>query len=132
MLILVAFLLGAPVFVAMAGIAMVLFFAEGTPIAAVPTETFSLVASATLPAIPLLTLAGYVLSEGGSAKRLVGAYQSAVRLDAGRPGHHGGVRLRHLHHLHRGLGGDHPRAGRAGVAGAARARATRRASRSGW
>jgi tripartite ATP-independent transporter DctM subunit len=76
MLILAAFLLGAPVFVAMAGIAMLMFFSEGTPIAAVPTETFRLVASPTLPAIPLLTLAGYVMSEGGAAKRLVAAYQS--------------------------------------------------------
>jgi C4-dicarboxylate transporter, DctM subunit len=74
--VMVAFLFGAPVFAAMAGIAMVLFFGEGTPIAAVPTETFNLVSSATLPAIPLLTLAGYVLSEGGSAKRLVAAFQS--------------------------------------------------------
>ncbi len=73
---LLSFLVGAPVFVAMAGVAMLLFFAEGTPIAAVPTETFRLVASPTLPAIPLLTLAGYVLSEGGAAKRLVAAYQS--------------------------------------------------------
>jgi len=76
LLILVAFLMGAPVFVAMAGIAMLMFFSEGSPIAAVPTETFRLVASPTLPAIPLLTLAGYLMSEGGSAKRLVAAYQS--------------------------------------------------------
>ena len=76
LLILSAFLLGAPVFVAMAGVAMLMFFSEGTPIASVPTETFRLVASATLPAIPLLTLAGYVLSEGGAARRLVAAYQS--------------------------------------------------------
>ncbi len=75
-LILLAFLCGAPVFVAMAGIAMVLFFAEGTSVAAVPTETFNLVKSSTLPAIPLLTLAGYVLSEGGSAGRLVAAFKS--------------------------------------------------------
>ncbi|MHB1846570.1 MAG: TRAP transporter large permease [Deltaproteobacteria bacterium] len=76
LLLLLSFLVGAPVFVAMAGIAMLMFFSEGTPIAAVPTETFRLVASPTLPAIPLLTLAGYVLSEGGAAKRLVAAYQS--------------------------------------------------------
>ncbi len=77
LVILAAFLAGAPVFVAMAGIAMLMFFAEGTPVAAVPTETFRLVASPTLPAIPLLTLAGYVLSEGGAAKRLVAAYRDA-------------------------------------------------------
>ncbi|BDG09306.1 TRAP transporter large permease [Anaeromyxobacter paludicola] len=72
---LVAFLLGAPVFVAMAGLAMALFFKDGTPIAAVPTETLRLVTNPTLPAIPLLTVAGYVLAEGGSAKRLVRAYK---------------------------------------------------------
>lgn len=75
-LILIAFLFGAPIFVAMAGIGMVLFFSDGTPIAAIPTATFDLVASDQLPAIPLLTLAGYILSEGGSAKRLIAAFQS--------------------------------------------------------
>lgn len=77
-LVLLAFLLGAPVFVAMAGLAMVLFFRDaGDPlaIAAVPTATFNLVSSATLPAIPLLTAAGYVLAEGGAARRLVRAYK---------------------------------------------------------
>jgi C4-dicarboxylate transporter, DctM subunit len=69
------FLLGTPVFVVMAGVAMALFWRDGTPIAAVPTNTFGLVTSATLPAIPLLTVAGYVLAEGGAARRLVRAYK---------------------------------------------------------
>lgn len=72
---LVAFLVGAPVFVAMGGAGMLLFWNGGTPIAAVPAETFRLVSSATLPAIPLLTIAGYVLAEGGAARRLVRAYK---------------------------------------------------------
>jgi tripartite ATP-independent transporter DctM subunit len=71
----IAFLLGAPVFVGMAGIAMVLFVKDGTPVAAVPTQTFTLVSSPTLAAIPLLTVAGYVLAEGGAAQRLVRAYR---------------------------------------------------------
>jgi C4-dicarboxylate transporter, DctM subunit len=70
-----AFLAGAPVFVVMAALAMALFWRDGTPIAAVPTNTFGLVTSSTLPAIPLLTVAGYVLAEGGSARRLVRAYK---------------------------------------------------------
>ena len=70
-----AFLLGAPVFVGMAGLAMVLFVKDTTPVAAVPTQTFTLVSSPTLAAIPLLTVAGYVLAEGGSAQRLVRAYR---------------------------------------------------------
>ncbi len=71
----IAFLSGAPVFVVMGAAAMLLFWHDDTPIAAVPAETFRLVSSATLPAIPLLTVAGYVLAEGGAAKRLVRAYK---------------------------------------------------------
>ena len=70
-----AFLAGAPVFVGMAGLAMVLFLRDGTPVAAVPTQTFTLVSSPTLAAVPLLTVAGYVLAEGGAAQRLVRAYR---------------------------------------------------------
>jgi len=71
-----AFLLGAPVFVVMAGFALLLFFLAGTPVAAVPAETFRLVIQPTLPAIPLLTVAGYVLAEGGASQRLVRAAQA--------------------------------------------------------
>ena len=73
--VLLAFLLGSPVFVAMAGLAMILFLHDGTPVAAVPTQTFTLVSSPTLAAVPLLTVAGYVLAEGGAARRLVRAYK---------------------------------------------------------
>lgn len=68
---LIGILLGTPVFVVMAGLAMLLFYVDGTPIGAVPSETYRLVASSTLPAIPLLTAAGYVLAEGGASKRLL-------------------------------------------------------------
>ncbi|MCA1827550.1 MAG: TRAP transporter large permease subunit [Myxococcales bacterium] len=71
-----SFLLGAPVFVVMAGFALLLFYLAGTPVASVPAETFRLVVSPTLPAIPLLTVAGYVLAEGGASKRLVRAAQA--------------------------------------------------------
>lgn len=71
----IAFLSGTPVFVIMGASAMLLFWRDDTPIAAVPAETFRLVSSATLPAIPLLTIAGYVLAEGGAARRLVRAYK---------------------------------------------------------
>jgi tripartite ATP-independent transporter DctM subunit len=77
LVVLAAFLLGAPVFIGMSGVAMALFFRDAGPeaIAAVPTATFNLVSSATLPAIPLLTVAGYVLAEGAAARRLVRAYK---------------------------------------------------------
>lgn len=71
LLILAAALLGAPVFVAMGGLALVLFWKDAVPVAAVSAEVYRLVASPTLPAIPLLTGAGYVLAEGGASQRLV-------------------------------------------------------------
>jgi C4-dicarboxylate transporter, DctM subunit len=75
--VLAAFLLGAPVFIGMSGVAMALFFRDAGPgaIAAVPTEAYNLVSKATLPAIPLLTVAGYVLAEGAAPRRLVRAYK---------------------------------------------------------
>jgi C4-dicarboxylate transporter, DctM subunit len=64
-------LLGAPVFVAMGGVALILFFREGTPVSAVPVEVYRLIYSPTLPAIPLLTACGYVLAESQASTRLV-------------------------------------------------------------
>jgi tripartite ATP-independent transporter DctM subunit len=76
--IVVAFALGAPVFVAMSGLAMLLFFTadDPAPIASVPQATLQLVQNPTLPAIPLLTLAGYVMASGNASERLVRAYKS--------------------------------------------------------
>lgn len=64
-------LAGAPLFTVFGGLALFLFFMDGIPLAAVPSETYRVVASPTLPTIPLFTLAGYILSEGGASKRLV-------------------------------------------------------------
>ncbi len=69
--ILLAALLGAPVFVAMGGLACLLFWKDAVPVAAVSAEVYRLIASPTLPAIPLLTAAGYILAEGGASARLV-------------------------------------------------------------
>jgi C4-dicarboxylate transporter DctM subunit len=71
LVVLAAVLLGAPVFVAMAGFALVLFFKDGTPVSAVTAEVYRLISSPTLPAIPLLTGCGYVLAESGASARLV-------------------------------------------------------------
>jgi tripartite ATP-independent transporter DctM subunit len=64
-------LLGTPIFVAMGGLALLLFFKDDTPVAAVSAEVYRLMASPTLPAIPLLTACGYVLAEGGASSRLL-------------------------------------------------------------
>lgn len=75
-LILGAVLLGAPVFVAMGGLALLLFFRDGTPVAAVSAEIYRLIGSPSIPAIPLLTAAGYILAEGQASARLVRFFRS--------------------------------------------------------
>lgn len=77
LLLLVAVAFGAPIFTVIGGLAMLLLYGKPfpTPISAVPLETFSLVASNNLPAIPLFTLAGYLMAEGGASRRLVEVFQ---------------------------------------------------------
>jgi tripartite ATP-independent transporter DctM subunit len=63
--------LGLPIFAAIGGAAALLFFLEGTPIAAVPGEAYRMATSPMLPAIPLFTLGGYILAAGGASRRLL-------------------------------------------------------------
>jgi tripartite ATP-independent transporter DctM subunit len=71
LVVIAAALLGAPVFVAMGGLALILFFRDLTPVSAVTAEVYRLMYSPTLPAIPLLTACGYVLAESRASARLV-------------------------------------------------------------
>ena len=70
--------LGMPIYAAIGGAALLLFWAEGTPISAVPGEAYRMSTSPMLPAIPLFTLAGYLLSEGGSSQRLLRLFSALV------------------------------------------------------
>jgi tripartite ATP-independent transporter DctM subunit len=70
--------LGMPIFAATGGAACLLFWYDMTPIASVPTETYRLAASPMLPAIPLFTLAGYLLAEGGASRRLTSLSRALV------------------------------------------------------
>ena len=70
--------LGMPIFTAIGGAALLLFWDEGTPISAVPGETYRLSTDPMLPAIPLFTLAGFILAEGGSSRRLVRLFSALV------------------------------------------------------
>ncbi len=71
LLLFAATLLGAPVFVALGGAAVILFWGASEPLTALPIDHYGLVVNATLPTIPLFTLAGYFLAEGGASRRLV-------------------------------------------------------------
>jgi tripartite ATP-independent transporter DctM subunit len=73
-----AAVMGAPIFVVIGGTALVLFLGEDVPVAAVPVETYRIVVSAAIPAIPLFTLTGYLLAETGAGERLVRLFRALV------------------------------------------------------
>jgi C4-dicarboxylate transporter, DctM subunit len=74
----IAALLGCPIFAVLGGVAVFLFLASGVPAAAVPVETYRLSVSPTLPAIPLFTLAGYLLAQGEAPRRMVDVFRTLV------------------------------------------------------
>ncbi len=73
---LIATVLGAPVFVTLGGAALILFWGDGLPIASIPLDHYRLVVNPSLPMIPLFTLAGYFLAEGGAPRRLIRVFNA--------------------------------------------------------
>ena len=63
--------LGAPLFAVLGGMALLLMWGSGVPIASIAVNHYALAGNPTLPAIPLFTLAGYFLAESGSPKRAI-------------------------------------------------------------
>jgi C4-dicarboxylate transporter DctM subunit len=82
---LVAAALGAPIYVPIGGAALLLFQGADLPIAAIPVEHYRLVTNPALPSIPLFTLAGCLMAEGGAARRLVGLSQALAGWFRGGP-----------------------------------------------
>ncbi len=76
--ILVATAAGMPIFAAVGGSALLLFWGDGTPVNAVPGETYRLTTSPMLPAIPLFALGGYVLAAGAASRRLMRLFTALV------------------------------------------------------
>jgi C4-dicarboxylate transporter, DctM subunit len=75
---LVATLLGAPIFVAIGGAALFLMLSDGMPAASVAVDHYNLVTNASLPAIPMFILAGYLLADSGAPKRLIEVFDSIL------------------------------------------------------
>jgi tripartite ATP-independent transporter DctM subunit len=68
--------LGAPIFTALGGAGLILLWAGGETISSMPLNHYRLTVNPTLPSIPLFTLAGYFLAEGGTARRLVRVFEA--------------------------------------------------------
>lgn len=74
--VILAALLGSPVFAAIGGATLLLFWSDGLPIAALPLDQYRLVVNPSLPMIPLFALAGYFLAEGGAPPRLIRVFDA--------------------------------------------------------
>ena len=70
-LLIIGAVFGAPLFVVLGGIAFMLFARIGEPLAIIPNEAYSMLISHSIPAIPLFTVAGFLLSESKAGERLV-------------------------------------------------------------
>ncbi len=88
----IATFLGAPIFAILGGSAVILFWTNAsfgqTPveaIASIPVDHYALVTNASLPTIPLFTLAGYFLAEGGASRRLVNVFSAVFGPIPGGP-----------------------------------------------
>jgi tripartite ATP-independent transporter DctM subunit len=73
---LVAAACGTPIFALLGGAAVLLFMIDAVTPAAVIIETYALNTSPTLPAIPLFTLAGFLLAEGQASGRLLRVFRA--------------------------------------------------------
>ncbi len=63
-------LAGAPVFAVLGGLALVLFWSDGLPLASIALSHYQITVNPSLPALPLFTLAGLVFARTGAARRL--------------------------------------------------------------
>ena len=73
-----AAILGAPIFTLLGGAALILFWGEESPIASIALDHYRMVVNPSLATIPLFTLAGYFLAEGGASRRLVRVFETLV------------------------------------------------------
>ena len=71
-----AAMVGTPLFAILGGTAALLFMHDGVTPATILIETYTLSVSPTLPAIPLFTLAGFLLAEGKASERLLRVFRA--------------------------------------------------------
>jgi tripartite ATP-independent transporter DctM subunit len=80
-----ATLLGSPIFAVLGGSGLILFWAEGSPLSSLTIDHYHLATNPTIPTVPLFTLAGYFLAEGGASRRLIRVFNALVGNVRGGP-----------------------------------------------
>jgi len=74
----VSVLFGTPIFIGLGGVAYLLFVRSGGSLEVIPSEAYGMLTGYSLPAIPLFTFAGFILSESQAGKRLVRLFKAFV------------------------------------------------------
>jgi len=69
---------GLPIYVLLGGTALLLFAGNWGQLAVLPNEAYNLLTGNIIPAIPLFTFAGFLLSQGSAGKRLVRFFQATL------------------------------------------------------
>jgi C4-dicarboxylate transporter, DctM subunit len=80
-----AAVLGMPIFAILGGAALIFHWSASIPIGVLGVSHYTLVVNPSLPAIPLFTLAGYLLAEGGASGRLVRLFDTVFGSLRGGP-----------------------------------------------
>jgi C4-dicarboxylate transporter DctM subunit len=75
-LILLGAITGIPIFIVLGGIGYMLFAHSAQPLEVIANEAYSLLTSHSLPAIPLFTFTGFMLSESKAGERFVRLFKS--------------------------------------------------------
>lgn len=70
--------LGSPIFILLGGLAVLLFFHSGGQLETIPNEGYVMLSGPLIPAIPLFTLAGFIISESKAGARLVRLFRSVL------------------------------------------------------
>jgi len=70
-LLILSAIFGGPIFIILGGIAYMLFARQAEPLEIIANESYSMLISHSIPAIPLFTIAGFLLSESKASERLV-------------------------------------------------------------
>lgn len=68
--------LGLPLFLVLGGISYILFSQSGGYIDVIPLETYRILTERNIAAIPLFTIAGYILSQSSAGQRYVDVFKS--------------------------------------------------------
>ncbi len=82
---LLATVLGAPIYTTLGGAGLIMFWRDASPIASLTVDHYGLVTNPTLATVPLFTLAGYLLAEGGASRRLIRLVRALVGRLRGGP-----------------------------------------------